>query len=477
MASDPNVQSDSNKTHATTLADLRRLERLFADCTWPGRRVFVQARKRAREHALRVLEGAGQSAGARQTALLVAAADLFGALLLERACPEQDAAVVAHHLQELTGLSAIALAREVLRAPELLGASPDAAVEVLLATLIALAPLRSVSLWVPDKREQARCMCHLGQGAPSRRARALAMRLLSGHETEPSTPSARRLLIGLPVGFRQPIAVLVGYARAATHDRCQALLGEAVPMLGATLERAHLLEENAASERTLVQASERKLTRLAFDLHDGPIQNVAMLAQDLRLFGDQLEPLLGKMAEHELVRGRIEDLDAQLVALHAELRRLSSEVHAASTLDQPFSRTLRERVHAFATRTGIEPSLTLTGEVDMISSSQQIALSNIIHEALNNIREHANATNVQIAVSADARGVRAQILDDGQGFELESTRMRAAREGHVGLLAINERVRLLGGHCRIESRPGGPTSISIALERWLLPAAEQHASA
>lgn len=473
MASEPNAQSGSVKTQATTLADLHRLERLFADCTWPERRVFVRARKRAREHALGVLEGAGSSPDARQAALLVAAADLFRALLLERACPEQDAALLAHHLQELTGLSGIALAREVFRAPELLSAPPDAAFEVLLATLVALAPLRSVSLWVPDKQEQVRCMCHLGQGAPSRRARALGMRLLSGQETEPSTSSTRRLLIGLPVGFKQPIAVLVGYARAGTHDRCHVFLGEAVPTLGAMLERAHLLEENAASERTLVQASERKLTRLAFDLHDGPIQNVAMLAQDLRLFGDQLEPLLGQVTQHELVRGRIEDLDAQLVALHAELRRLSSEVHAASTLDQPFSRTLRERVQAFAARTGVEPSLTLTGEVDMISTSQQIALSNIIHEALNNIREHANATNVQITVSADASGVQAQILDDGQGFELESTRMRAAREGHVGLLAINERVRLLGGQCRIESRLGGPTSISLTLERWLSPAAER----
>ena len=44
--------------------------------------------------------------------------------------------------------------------------------------------------------------------------------------------------------------------------------------------------------------------------------------------------------------------------------------------------------------------------------------------------------------------------------------IRAAHEGRLGMVAIHERVRLLGGRCRIDSRPGGPTVVSVALERW-----------
>jgi len=261
------------------------------------------------------------------------------------------------------------------------------------------------------------------------------------------------------------------------RDGSQSFLAEAVSMLGAVLERDALLAGNAASERVLIQSSERKLTRLGFDLHDGPIQDVAVLAEDRRLFRDQLEPLLAPLTQHKLVRGRIEDLDAQLVALDTELRRLSSEVHTASALpNRPFSRALRDRIQAFAARTNIEPRLTLTGEVNLVSASQQIALLNIMHEAMSNIREHANATKVQITVSMDTNGVQAQIVDNGRGFELETTVMRAAREGRVGLLAIHESVRLLGGQCRIESRPGGPTVVSVALERWLPPLAEAQPS-
>jgi signal transduction histidine kinase len=172
----------------------------------------------------------------------------------------------------------------------------------------------------------------------------------------------------------------------------------------------------------------------------------------------------------------MEDLDAQLVALEAQLRQLSSEVHAPVLLNRPFSRALQDVIRAYAVRTNVEPSLVLDGELRQLSVSQQIALLNIIHEALTNIREHSDATKVEIAVSVNANGVEAQVSDNGRGFDLERTLIRAAREGRLGLVAINERVRLLGGRCRIDSRPGGPTVVSVSLERWEPLVAETQAT-
>jgi len=470
MASQPNGHNGVSKTlgkgngHASALVDLRRLERVFADCEWPERRVFVRARKRARARAVEVLEGGGSGADGGRTALLIAAAELFGAMRVELSASPQDAAHLARQLADITGLSRIALASEILRAPELLTVSPAVAVDAQLATLVAFAPLRSASLWALDDAEQVNCVRHVGEGGPSRGAKELAQRLLAGENTEPST---RRLLLGLPVGrWRQPLAALIGSARPGMRDGCHSFLADAVPMLGAVLERDALLAGNAASERALVESSERKLTRLGFDLHDGPIQEVAVLAEDLRLFGSQLEILLRTPRQRKLVSGRMEDIDAQLVALEVQLRRLSSEVHAPVLLNRPFSGALRDVTQTFAARTNIEPSLTLDGELGLLSVSQQIALLNIVHEALTNIREHSNATEVEVAVSVNADGVEAQVTDNGRGFDLEPTLIRAAREGRLGLVAIHERVRLLGGQCRIDSRPGGPTVVSVALERW-----------
>ena len=102
----------------------------------------------------------------------------------------------------------------------------------------------------------------------------------------------------------------------------------------------------------------------------------------------------------------------------------------------------------------------------MLSESQQITLLALIREALSNVREHASASQVRIAVSASANGVSAEVVDDGHGFEPEATLVRAAREGHLGLVGMHERVRMLGGRTQIESRPGGPTIISVRLPAW-----------
>jgi signal transduction histidine kinase len=450
---------------APTLTSVRRLERAFASCEWRDQRLFVRVRKRASARALQVLEHDGTGLDGRRTALLIAAAEMFGALRVELAASPRDAARLVDAFEEITGLSRIALAREVLRAPELLTLSPTVAVEAHLAMLAAFAPLRSTSLWTLDDAEHVNCVRHLGEGAPSRGAKELARRLLAGECPE---PSSRRLLLGLPVGrWQQPLAALVGSARPGMGEGSRLLLEEAVPMLGAILEREALLAGNAASERALVESSERKLTRLGFDLHDGPIQGVAVLAQDMHMFSSQLESVLATPEQRALVSARMEDLDAQLQALDVDLRRISSEVHTSSALlDRPFARALREIARAFAARTGIEPRLTLAGDMSLLSASQQIALLNIVHEALTNIREHSEATEVEIAVSVNEEGVEAQVTDNGQGFDLEPTLMSAARRGRLGLVAIHERVRLLGGQCRIDSRIGGPTVVWVGLERW-----------
>jgi signal transduction histidine kinase len=461
-------------THAqrAAVARLRRLESLFGDFDWADRRAFVRARKRAHERGVQVLQaGPGGDVSA---ALLLVAIELFTALRLELADQPVRAADLVQRLAD-AGVSRVALAKAVLRAPELLALPPEVALRAQLGLLIALVPLRNSSLWTGDGGERVECRAHAGDGGPSRGAGQLAKALLSGEHVE---SGGRRVLLGVPVGpVEHPVAAVVGHCSPGAREAAEALMDEAVPMLAALLHREILLAENAAAELALIEASERKLMRLGFDLHDGPIQDVAVIADDLRLFRDQLEVALGSFEQRKLVDGRIEDLAAQLGALDAGLRRLSGEVQAASVLlNRPFATALRDRVRAFAARTGIEPRLTLRGDMGVLSTSQQIALLNIVQEALSNVREHADASSVEVAVSADPHGIEARISDDGRGFDLEATLMRTAREGRIGLLATNERVRLLGGRCRIDSRPGGPTVVTVTLERWLPTSIQRQAN-
>jgi signal transduction histidine kinase len=120
-------------------------------------------------------------------------------------------------------------------------------------------------------------------------------------------------------------------------------------------------------------------------------------------------------------------------------------------------------ISAFAERTGIEPETRLDGDFTGLSDSQHITLLGVIRESLSNIREHSHAKRVSIVVSAGREGVTATVTDDGRGFEPETTLVQAARQGHLGLVGMHERVRLLGGNTEIDSRPGGPTVISVRL--------------
>jgi NarL family two-component system sensor histidine kinase YdfH len=66
----------------------------------------------------------------------------------------------------------------------------------------------------------------------------------------------------------------------------------------------------------------------------------------------------------------------------------------------------------------------------------------------------------------DADGVEARITIDGRGFDPDTTLVQSARDGHLGLVGVHERVRMLGGRTQIESRPRGPTVISAHVPGW-----------
>jgi signal transduction histidine kinase len=220
------------------------------------------------------------------------------------------------------------------------------------------------------------------------------------------------------------------------------------------------------SHQTVTGAVERRLARLRFDLHDGPQQDVILLAQDVRLFREQLRPLLHGHPDQHRALGRLDDLEAQLVALDGDLRRLSTLVQSPFLAPHSLLESLRHVTDAFAKRTGIVPETDFSADLSQLSDSQQIALLALIREALSNVRKHSDASSVRVSIVSDPAGVRAEVSDDGRGFDPDTTEPRAARDGHLGLVGMRERVRMLGGQTRIASKPGGPTVVSAVLPRW-----------
>jgi signal transduction histidine kinase len=210
----------------------------------------------------------------------------------------------------------------------------------------------------------------------------------------------------------------------------------------------------------VVDVAERRLVRLGFDLHDGPLQDAAALLADVRAVRAQL----GDAAPPEAL-ALLENVAARLVELHDELRDLSGKLESRALVDRSLIEGLEREAASFRARSDIELDLTVEGDVSGLTASQRIAAARIVQEAMSNIQEHSGARHAQVRVRADADAIRVRVWDDGRGFVPGRT-TRDDPHGRLGLLGMSERARLLDGSLEVASRPGGPTVIEACLPRW-----------
>lgn len=353
-------------------------------------------------------------------------------------------------------------ARETLRDPARTLLPPQEAIDAQLHTLARLGRWREISLWIPDVSGRLRCAAH-ARGKPAGGVAAVARQVHA--RQEPTPPGPRRSVVAIPLGSPATAGVLAARARPGESAQALELLREASPVLASALERERLLAMTG-QQSELVISTERRLARLGLDLHDGPAQHVTALLSDLRLFAMQLGRELNGDPRGEPLKGRLEDLELRSLALEAEIRELARSAGGPVIVKGTVGDILRSEARAFAEATGVVPSLTLRGPVDVATASQRIALLRAVQEALRNIRQHAEPSTVSIRVEAGPESIEAEISDDGRGFDVDRAIARAERRGRLGISGIMTRAELLGGRCEIRSRPGGPTSIRLRLPRW-----------
>ncbi len=212
------------------------------------------------------------------------------------------------------------------------------------------------------------------------------------------------------------------------------------------------------------EALKRRLLRLALDVHDGPMQNLAVIGFSL---GDLRERIRAFVpAEH---RGKIEagvdQISVELVRVEAELRALIGALEEGVAQTVPLQDAIESEILEFGRRSPARVEFAMDGEVRAETDSQRIALQAVARAALANVAVHADAENVKVSLTGSREAVVLEIEDDGCGFRPGA----APKPGHFGLSGMRERVELLGGDLRVESRPGGPTRIRATLKTWRPP--------
>ena len=208
--------------------------------------------------------------------------------------------------------------------------------------------------------------------------------------------------------------------------------------------------------RQTITAQEEERRRLARELHDETAQTLAALSISLDRARDALADAPPQTLE------RVNEARAIAARLLAETRRLIAGLRPAVLDDMGLLPAIRWYAESTLGERGVEVTIEADVPTTRLPDHIETALFRIAQEAMTNIAKHARARHATIALRVDEASVTVSVADDGRGFEVADALGRGgADEASVGLVGIQERVRLLNGRLEITSAPGGGTTVRV----------------
>ena len=260
---------------------------------------------------------------------------------------------------------------------------------------------------------------------------------------------------------RRAIVELVGHPDETLDTWHCKLLSSLMAQGSIALENADLYQRLALHREQLrrlvdelMTAQEEERRMVAYDIHDGLLQYLVATRLLMRNYAMMLEQ--NPDAAHELLQ---EGMD-QLASAINEGRRIIEGMRPTLLDDLGLEAAVREMANALARRADWQFTMDITlGDVE-IPPNVEIAAFRIVQEALTNAYKYAQGQQVSLRMSAADDVLTILVRDWGPGFVLDEV---DADLGHVGLVAMQERARLVGGVCTIRSQPGAGVSVFVRL--------------
>jgi len=264
---------------------------------------------------------------------------------------------------------------------------------------------------------------------------------------------------------------VVGVMNIAAHTPGQFskedmyLLNSIGYQLGTAIEQARLyrrLELGRERYQTLLRhaltAQEQERKRIARELHDETSQ--ALTSLTLNLQAAITKARTDGLVDADLI-GKLQKVQSQVVHTQNEIAKLMKELRP-TLLDElglpaAISRYAKDSLEPVGTKV----STQFQGVSERLPAQVEVTLFRIAQGTVGNILEHAEAENASIRLECNATECVLSVQDDGKGFDVKKiTRVDKGGRG-AGLFTMKERAYLVGGACRIDSRPGKGTKIVV----------------
>ncbi len=202
----------------------------------------------------------------------------------------------------------------------------------------------------------------------------------------------------------------------------------------------------------LLNGQEFENRELARELHD-------VFSQELVALNLQVADLQASVKKPAAITERLAELGKKIARLSDEMHRTSRQLHPAIVHELGLEAALREECDRSSKQLRIpvgfeseQVPVSLPGEVSL-------CLYRVGQESLRNIGKHAQPTEVNVQLRGLKGGVSLRVEDKGSGFDVKEARKR----GGLGLISMEERVRLMNGRLDIQSQPGVGTIVEVFL--------------
>lgn len=204
-----------------------------------------------------------------------------------------------------------------------------------------------------------------------------------------------------------------------------------------------------------IDASDAERRRIASDLHDGVVQDLAGLSFSL-----------AAAADRATARGSVESseiLDRAAASARRAVRQMRSllvDIYPPNLHTIGLESALRDLLSPLAAQ-GIESKLEVSPDLRLAPATERL-LFVTAREAIRNVARHADAHAANVRVATDGQRVELVVDDDGRGFEAEKV-LAKGPNGHLGLALLTDLAERAGGDLAVVSKDGEGTRLTLGV--------------
>ena len=245
------------------------------------------------------------------------------------------------------------------------------------------------------------------------------------------------------------------------HDAWGAVIGLTVAAIDITGQRrleAEVIDRMTQIEiqHEILRHREMERMEIARDLHDGPLQELIGLnfaINEIGMIDDDDERAKAIQETQEMLQRQIQDL-----------RAFCYELRPPALTPFGFERAVRSHLEQFGRKyPHLQIHADLMHDAKTLPEDVRMALFRAYQEALNNVARHSEASEVWITFRFDERQAELEIRDNGKGFKVPKQWLQLAREGHLGMVGMHERVEAAGGTVVINTAPNHGTQVKVTV--------------